>query len=63
MSDLNKLFENLVAVSQGNIEALSQATQKFSREVTAPTTLMPRAVTPPPPQPSGEAPQGEQGAA
>jgi len=63
MSDLNKLFDDLVAVSQGNIDALSQATQKFTREVTAPTTLMPRDITPAAPQPPKAAPQGEQSAA
>lgn len=54
MGDLDKLFEDLAAVSQGDVETLARATQQFAREVTAPTTLMPREgkspvpVSPPP---------------
>jgi len=42
LKDLNNLFETLLAVSQGDVEALSRATKDFERDVTSPTNQIPR---------------------
>lgn len=33
MYDLSKLFDNLVAVSQGDVKRLSSATQQFANDI------------------------------
>jgi hypothetical protein len=63
MAYLDKLFEDLVAVSRGDVETLARATRQFAREVTEPTTLMPRDTAPPAPQPTKEPSQTGQSAA
>jgi len=64
MPDLDKLFDDLAAISQGDVETLARATRQFAREVTAPTTLMPREGGPPTPVPAppAERPQAERSA-
>ena len=41
MTSLSKVFDNLVAVSQGDTDALSRATNEFTRAITAGTVWMP----------------------
>jgi hypothetical protein len=57
MATLSKVFANLVAVSQGDVETLSRATEEFVRDVTAQTNRMPRDSATPPAPPSPPTPQ------
>lgn len=63
MTSLSKVFDNLVAVSQGDTDALSRATNEFARAITAGTVRMPldnpKTATTPSQSSTLEVPRGE----